>query len=340
MAKPSKLPSGNWRVCLYLGKKNGKDVRKTITGKTKKDVETKAAKYIAENHLDDTPMTVGEAVDKYINDAAATRSPSTIRAYRTIQKNHIDGISSYMADRVTRDDIQTWVNDISKKYSPKTVRNAHGLVIPSIRAVRPSFSVDTKLPAKSADIVVIPTEEDVKKMLENASPELKKCIMLGAFCSLRRGEVCYLRFKDIKDGCISIHGDVVSDEHGNWIEKDHAKTSKSNRTVRAPEFVIEALGTGEPDQKVIDLKNPECITQRFYHLMKKLGMTYHFHLLRHYFASVLIAQGVPKEYVQALGGWENGGSLDRIYTHILRTSKNDFSKKASDYFSKQFNGGK
>lgn len=74
--------------------------------------------------------------------------------------------------------------------------------------------------------------------------------------------------------------------------------------------------------------------------MQKLGMAYHFHLLRHYFASVLIAQGVPKEYVQALGGWENGGSLDRIYTHILRTSKNDFSKKASDYFSKQFNGGK
>lgn len=335
MAKATKLPSGNWRVNLYLGKKDGKDIRKSITGRTKKEAELNAAQYLAENHLDDKPMTVGEAVDKYIMDASAALSPSTIRGYRAIQRNYITGIASYMADRIKQDDLQLWVNALSNQYSPKTVRNASGFVCSAIKAVRPSFRPDLKLPAKKAEVVVIPTEEEVQKMLSAARPQLRKCIMLAAFCSMRRGEICFLRFHDIKDGCIVIHGDTVLDENKQWVEKDHAKTSKSNRTIRVPSFVLDELGTGDPDEKVVGCL-PNAITSAFGRLMQKLDMPYHFHLLRHFFASTLIAQGIPKDYVQALGGWEDGGSLDRVYTHILQSSANEYSQKVSDYFSGKF----
>lgn len=335
MAKAYKLPSGNWRVNLYLGIKGGKQVRKSITGRTKKEAEQNASLYVAENHLDDSPMTIGEAVDKYIMDLSVSASPSTIRGYRTIQKNQIAGISSYMADRVKSDDLQAWVNALAKKYSPKTVKNAYGLVSASIKAVRPNFRPNIRLPAKEADIVLIPTEDEVQKMLDNANPNLRKCIMLGAFCGMRRGEICYIRYKDIKDGCISIHGDMVKDSDGKWIFKDHAKTDKSNRTIRVPEFVLEELGTGEPEQRVMPCL-PDAITNAFTRLRNRLGMPYHFHLLRHFFASTLIAQGIPREYVQALGGWEDGRTLEKIYTHILQTSKNEYSEKVSGYFSKKF----
>lgn len=333
--KASKLPSGKWRVCLYLGVKNGRDVRKTITGSTKKEAETKAAQYIAENHLDDMPMTVGDAVDKYIMDMSAVLSPSTIRGYRTIQKYNITGIAPYMADRLRQDDLQGWVNALSKKYSPKTIRNAYGLVRSAVKAVRPSFNYDIKLPAKDADMVLIPSDEDVQKMLKSANPTLKTCIMLAAFCSLRRGEICYLRYRDVKNGCISVHGDMVKDAELHWVMKDHAKTAKSNRLVRVPDFVLDAIGTGDPDDRIVPCV-PDAITNAFGRLMKRLGMPYHFHLLRHYFASSLIAQGVPRTYVQALGGWESGATLDKIYTHILQTSANEYSKKVSDFFSSKF----
>lgn len=335
MAKATKLPSGNWRVNLYLGKVGGKEIRRSITGRTKKEAEQNAALYIAENHLDDTPMTVGEAVDKYIMDASVTLSPATIRGYRIIQRNQLSGIASYMADRIKQDELQGWVNAMAKKYAPKTVRNAYGLVTAAIKAVRPSFHVTIKLPVKDAELVVIPTEEDVQKMIDAANPNLRRCIMLAAFCGMRRGEICFLRYGDIKDGCVSIHGDVVKAADGTWKDKRHAKTDKSNRTVRVPAFVLNELGTGALDDKIFNCV-PDAITNAFTRLMKRLGMRYHFHLLRHFFASALIAQGVPKDYVQALGGWEDGGSLDRVYTHILQSAENEYSSKVSDYFTGRF----
>lgn len=335
MAKATKLPSGTWRVYLYLGKVDGKEVRRSITGKTKKEAEQNAARYMLENHLDDTPMTVGEAVDKYIRDCSVSLSPSTLRGYMAIQRNYISGISSYMADKVTRDNLQGWVNELAREHSPKTVKNAYGLVHSSILSVRPSFNVVVKLPQKAAEIVLIPTEEEVRLMLDTAKPRLKMCIMLGAFGGLRRGEVCYLHYRDLKDGCIHIHGDMVKAPGEGWVEKDHAKTDKSNRIVRVPEFVYKALGTGDDDEKVIKC-NPNCITNTFGKLMLKLDLPYHFHLLRHYFASVLIAEGVPLTYVQALGGWENSSTLEKIYTHILQSSSNEYSKQVSDFFTSRF----
>lgn len=336
MAKASKLPSGNWRVNLYLGKNaDGKPVRRSVTGRTKKEAERNAATYLLENHLDDTPMTVGDAVDKYIMDASVSLSPSTIRGYRKIQKNNISGISPYMADRVSADDLQKWVNALARKYSAKTVRNIYGLVYPAISSVRTNFHPTIKLPASDVQAFLIPTDDDIRRMLDAASPILRKCIMLGAFCGLRRGEISYLRFRDLENGHLWIHGDMIKPSDGGWKDKDRPKTEKSNRIIAVPAFVLSEIGNGAPQDRIIG-RNPDWITGRFGRLMKSLGMPYHFHLLRHYFASALIAQGVPKAYIQSIGGWEDGGAIDKVYTHILQTSQNEYSEMVSDFFSKRF----
>lgn len=336
MAKASKLPSGNWRVNLYIGKDaNGKPVRRSITGKTKKEAERNAAAYLVENHLDDTPMTVGDAVDKYIMDASVSLSPATIRGYRAIQRNFISGIAPYMADRVKNENLQLWINSLGRKYSAKTIRNAYGLVCSAVRSVRPNFAPQVKLPTPAAKEILIPTDEEISQMIDAAVPELRLPIMLGAFAGLRRGEICYLRYRDVRDGCISVHGDTVKDEKEGWTDKDHAKTEKSNRMIRIPGYVINEIGFGDPNEKIVK-RPPDWITDSFGRLMKKMGLPYHFHLLRHYFASVLIAQGIPKAYVQALGGWEDGGAIDKVYTHILQTAQNEYSEKVSDFFSSRF----
>lgn len=337
MAKAIKLPSGNWRVSLYLGRKDGKDIRRSVIGKSKKEAEQKAAQYLAENHLDDTPMSVGDAVDKYIKDVSSTLSPSTIKGYRSIQAHSIDEISPYMADKLTRDDLQQWVNSLSKRYSAKSTKNIYSLVTAAIRAIRPNFSPSVKLPAPDARMIVIPTDDDIKNMLAKADDLTRRAIMLAAFCSLRRGEISFLRYKDISNGCVMVHGDMVQDENGDWIEKTHAKTDKSNRIIRMPDFVADEIGSGEQNEHVVPI-TPTTISSKFRNLMRKMKLPYNFHLLRHYFASSLIAQGVPKAYIQALGGWESGGSLDRVYTHILQTSQNEYNEQMNNLFSSKFKG--
>lgn len=337
MAKARKLPSGNWRVNLYLGKKNGKEVRKSIMGRTKKEAEQNAALYLVENHLDDSPLTVAEALDKYIKDRTKTTSPATIRMYRCVQKYYISDINSYMVGNVTDAVLQSWINKLSQEYSPKTVEDSYKVVKACIRSVRPDFRPNAKLPPPKADIVLIPSKNEVKELIGMASKKMKKAIMLGAYCGMRRGEISFIRYHDIKNGCITIHGDVIKGDGNEWIFKETAKTNKSNRTIRVPDFVLEEIGEGKPDDRVVSL-TPTYISHSFKTYCNKLGLPYHFHLLRHFFASELIAQGVPREYVQALGGWESSGVLDKIYTHILQTSQNEYSKKMAEYFSKAYNG--
>ena len=70
MAKAKKTPSGRWRVLLYTGKdENGKRIYRSFTADSRREAEFAASEYAATNHNDGDPsaMTVGEAIDKYID---------------------------------------------------------------------------------------------------------------------------------------------------------------------------------------------------------------------------------------------------------------------------------
>ena len=75
--KPQKLPSGNYRVRVYIGKdENGKDILKSFTDKDKDAAVAKAMAYKTKNKTKNKKkprtfsqveeMTVGKAIDNYI----------------------------------------------------------------------------------------------------------------------------------------------------------------------------------------------------------------------------------------------------------------------------------
>lgn len=67
MAKAKKLPSGKWRVQVFLGKDaDGKQIRRSITAPTKKEAEQKAALLAAQRNVTTSRMTVLQAIDRYI----------------------------------------------------------------------------------------------------------------------------------------------------------------------------------------------------------------------------------------------------------------------------------
>ena len=334
--KATKLPSGSWRINLYIGTDSSrKQIRKSITAKTRKECEQKAVEYLRENHLDDTPMTVGEAISAYIKRVEPVRSESTIRGYDQMYRCNFDEIKHIMADRITNDDIQHWINSLSERLSAKTVRNSYGLLRPALKSVRPSMVFTASLPEPNATQFDVPSDEDLRKMLDAANHNLKVCIMLGAFASLRRGEISFLRFRDIRDGMVYVHGDTVRDKSGLWVEKERPKTKKSTRRIPLPSFVLEEIGEGDPDAHIQSLV-PDGITRSFTKLRDKLGMPYHFHQLRHYFPTKLFDQGVSREYIQAVGGWETAGSLDKVYLHLMQSRKDENAKKAISYFESTF----
>ena len=83
MPKAKKTSSGRWKVTIYDYKDStGKIHQKTFTADTKREAERMAAEYQRGPALAD--LTVGEAVQKYIDLKKAVLSPSTHRSYLSI----------------------------------------------------------------------------------------------------------------------------------------------------------------------------------------------------------------------------------------------------------------
>lgn len=117
MAKAKKLPSGNWRVQIYAGKdSNGKKIMKSFTAETKKEAELMALQFSANHREPVSEMTVGKAIDKYIESKSNILSPSTLRSYKTMRRNNLQGLMDIRLRELTRTAIQAEVNSDAEDY--------------------------------------------------------------------------------------------------------------------------------------------------------------------------------------------------------------------------------
>jgi hypothetical protein len=67
MATPKKLPSGNWRVQVFVGyDENGKRIKKSFTAPTKKEASYLASDFIINKKKKATDKTLLEAIDEYL----------------------------------------------------------------------------------------------------------------------------------------------------------------------------------------------------------------------------------------------------------------------------------
>lgn len=336
--RAKRTKSGKYKVTISIGKDaSGKYRQKAFTAPTRKEAELLAANYQMKRRDDRISPTVRFAVDQYIENRSAVLSPSTIRGYRTVQKDYFGDLDNMIVADLTNQDIQRLINDIALNRSPKTVKNAISLLISALKQLDPEKRYIYTLPAARAIERNIPDDTDVIRLIEESKKNrnLHLAIILSALGSLRRGEVCALRYEDIlRDfNALYIHGDIVQDEDRQWIYKSYAKNAESTRQVIYPKEVIELLGDG--DGQIIKT-TPNCITASFCYLRDKLGLKCRFHDLRHYTASIMHAIGVPDQYIQQRTGHKSPKILQEIYRNPLKSQSNAYVRQTNDYFSETF----
>lgn len=332
MATAKKLPSGSWRVRAYIGKDaNGKPKYKSFTASTKKEAELMALQYEETVQKQDMEVTVNDAITNYINVKSKILSPATIRGYLNWQRNTLKGISQVRIKDLNSSIVQKWLGDLSVDHSPKTVKNAYGLLTATLDWFYPDIHLKVKLPQKESGNLYVPTDDNIKTLLsyfkENDKDMYIAC-MLAAFGTLRRSEVCALTADDISGNTITVNKAVVLDRNKEWITKS-TKTTSSERTILMPEHVMKVL----PKKGQIVNMHPNNITDRFGDALKKLDVPhFRFHDLRHYSASVMHAIGIPDVYIMERGGWESDATLKRIY----RGSMDDYQKKFTQQTNTHF----
>lgn len=332
MAKAKKLPSGSWRCRVYSYKDaDGKQHYESFTAPTKAEAEMMAAEYSAgKKRRVRADLTVHEAIDGYIRAKEPVLSPSTIRGYDRMMKTDYQLIGKKKLRTLTSEEVQLFVSDLSRRKSPKSVRNAYGLLSAAAALYAPDLSFRVTLPAKVKKRPASPSDESVLALYEAAYPKLKLCIAFG-MCGIRRGEMCALEYSDLKDGMIHINKDMVKARTGEWIIKPRPKTEDSDRYVLLPRFVLRLIGEGSG--RILNV-TPNTITKQFIKYRGKLGFSFTLHDLRHYFASSAAVLGIPDIYAADMGGWNRGSSaMKSIYQNNIASMSDYYARKLNQHLA-------
>jgi len=308
---PKKCPDG-YKLQLRL---NGTSVM--VYGSTAAECRRNAELTKAEHRVHHTvtsagKLTLRESIDLYISAKSSVVSPSTVRGYRTIQKNRF---SAYMDVPMSSVDWQSAVNEEARSVSAKTVSNAWGLVSSVM-----TFLHIPKKPVTLPQIVgnehPFLTKEQIPVFLDAIRGTRVELPALLGLHGLRRSEIYALTPESFSGGCIHVRGAVVYDEH----QQLHAKPENKNRSSRRDvpimiDRLTELLAEGAPMYAVPISNFSKAVNT----VCRRSGLPeIGAHGLRHSFASAAYGLLTEAETMK-LGGWSDPGTMRKIYTHISRS---------------------
>lgn len=331
--KAKKLPSGRWRCRVYDGTDPaGKKIYKSFTADSKKEAELLAAQYAASRKSTvSKDRTLADAYARYIEIKKNTLSPATVREYSRAAKADFPELMPLRLSRLTQEAVQSAVNVMSANHSPKSVRNAHGLLSAVLSMFAPEIRLNTRLPQSRKSDLYVPTEQEVEKLVRSIrGTELEKAVLLAAFGSLRRSECSALMISDIEGDIIHVNKAIVLGADKQWTLKQ-PKSKAGYRDIKMPGFVIERLKPA-PNGRIVNIM-PVTITDYFADARRKFNLPhFRFHDLRHYQASILHAMGVPDKYIMERGGWSTDSTLKNIYQHTMSDKRKQVEEEIVQRF--------
>lgn len=304
-----RLPSGSYRISQS---DHGHRYRVTIDHKP---TNAEAVRLMA-NVIKKKPHTVdptfAEAYEGYIESKSAILSPATIRGYDVIFRAIPDEFKRTHLASVTAIGLQSLVNGFSMSHSPKSTKNFSGLVMSVLKAY--GFDVERpKLPQKEQKEIYIPTEEDVRKVLQEVSgTEYEAAVRLAVY-GLRRSEICALTPDDLDGNVLTVNKALVRGRE-EWSVKS-TKTTASTRKV----IIDDSLAALIREQGYIYRLHPVSLESKLKNVQKKLGIhPFSLHKLRHFFASYMHDLGFSDKQIQSAGGWSTDNVMKTVYIHAMQ----------------------
>ncbi len=337
MLKPYKRSDGRWYTRVSLG--GGK--YKYFSAETKKESLQKALAFEASYDRDATAnpyaaLTVGGAMKKYIASKSNVISPTTLLGYERIQKNYLHELQEVKLTDLTQNMIQCAFNELAVTLSPKTCRNIHTFLSSVLQAYHPDFRLRTTLPKRYKPQIHIPTEPEVKKMVEYfTGTDMELPFMLASFCGMRKSEILGLRWENIDHTTNRIHIVEAKVRGKDGLVSKSPKSTSGERSIRIFPFVLDTIErTPHTSEYVAGELTDSAIYNRFSRALKKLGMPhYRFHDMRHYCVSVMLSLGAPKSYVADYIGHADETMIDRVYGHIMGSKKESIEDSMEAYYS-------
>ena len=243
----------------------GKQIQKSITGKTQSEVAKKlkevtasldAGTYIAPNKT-----TVSQWMDTWHAEYLGAVKLSTVSSYEATIRNHIKpGLGAIKLEALTTQDIQEFYNarqkgdETREPLAPKTIKNIHGVLHKALEQamlnglIRNNPADPCVLPRRPKQKVKPLNEEQITKLIKALKGhKYENLILTTLFTGLREGEVCGLQWD-----CVNLEtGTILVDKQLQSLRKSvrgngdkyalvPTKNGKERHLTIAP-FVVELL---------------------------------------------------------------------------------------------------
>ena len=342
---------GLWVGSLDLGYVDGKRKRRTVYGKTRREAleALNRVRRAAEQGQDlTTPSpTVGQWLDRWMAMKQADGSrPSTLRGYKQIIENHVrPALGSKRLDKITPSDVRALID-------AKTASGLSGTTVAHIlRLLRNTLNdaerLDlvirnvaraVKMPKASEPDLHVLTVKDVKALMAASRPHrlfplFATLMMLG----LRRGEALALQWDDIDFANSTVHVQRSLQRVDGRLQIVPVKTPASRAPVIAPRGLIQILKKHRTAQRTQRLSEgpewqggdfvftsvrgtplePRNVSRAWADVREDAGLPrVRLHDLRHGYATILTALGVPPRVVMEMLRHANIGITMNVYAGV------------------------
>jgi integrase len=287
---------------------------------------------ISKNIITDN-TTFRACAEKYVDDKRNVLSPASIRDYSKMCNRLPQWFVDMKIGSIEQRHLNQLVNELAADKKPKTVSNMHGFVSSILGVFRPDLNISTHLPQKVKNKPYIPTDDDIKKMLEKVKgTRFEIPFILGCY-GMRRSEICALQVEDIEGDIVHITKALVQTETEEFVIKPIPKTTESTRDIIIPMSVADKIR----EQGYVYNGFPGDISKRMSALEKELGIP-HFtlHKLRHYFASKLSSMNIPEADILGMGGWETDYVMKNVYRHSMLEKETEKKREISSKLGANF----
>lgn len=329
------LPSGNWFVQLRI---DGQSI--SITKPTEQEAVAEAMA-IKEGIIKykKTPLadhTLSKAIDLWIADNEFRLSPSTVRGYNTCKDNAFPTLMKMKCGAITEKHAAKAINQECKSFSSKTVVNRWRF-ISQVLEWATGERITPSLPQVVAPDTEFLDKDDLTTFLEHIKGKKVEITALLAISSLRRSEIAALDWDhgdiDLKNRWIHVRGAVVPNKEHKMIKKETNKNTKSRRDVPIIDPLYEALNAVEYKTGRVVPQHPATMLARINKACREAGVPeVGCHGLRHSFASLCHILHIPAQVAMEIGGWSDRATMDRIYTHVSKRTKDSYANAFTDYF--------
>jgi integrase len=153
-------------------------------------------------------------------------------------------------------------------------------------------------------------EADIEKLLNSCSAHLLPIVEIALHTGMRKGEILSLKWEQIRNGFIYLEGGMVKSGKDRQLPLDDRAAQVLKELQIRNKWKSPFVFVGPDGKRLLDVK------KGFSGACRRAGIEdFHFHDLRHTFASHLVMKGANLKAVQRLLGHSDSKMTDR-YSHL------------------------